>query len=329
MHAALQIGGCSAAGFAPVRCGGRKASALATPVRGCQLGCGASAQSPMRAGAALGPRRSGRRTAVVCRAAAKNFYDILGVSASATDRDIKSAYRKLAMKLHPDVNKAPDAQKRFMEVKVAYETLSDAKQRAEYDRRLRGGYAGGRTGYSGSSSSSGYGGAYGGNSAGNWGSSYGTGGGNYGNYTQEPLPGLDDLIKELEKEYTAWVRERATKTGPGGRPKTLAEELEDLGGEFLDFLEEALGIKEEAGSSSSSSAGGNGSSSSTGAAAGAAFRETSKSAAEQFDAWWQQYGDGSPLGGAGGSSGAGASPAGSRSTSSGASASSSSSASSR
>ncbi|KAG2441102.1 hypothetical protein HXX76_003954 [Chlamydomonas incerta] len=277
----------------------------------------------MRAGAAQGPRRSGRRTAVVCRAAAKSFYDVLGVSASATERDIKSAYRKLAMKLHPDVNKAPDAQKRFMEVKVAYETLSDAKQRAEYDRRLRGGYAGGRAGYGGSSSSSGYGGAYGG-STGNWGNSYGTGGGNYGNFTQEPLPGLDDLIKELEKEYTAWVKDRAARAGPGGRPKTLAEELEDLGGEFLDFLEEALGIKEEAGSSGGGASSGS-SSSSTGAAAGAAFRETAKTAAEQFDAWWQQYGDGSPLGGTSGSSSAGAggsssgAAAGSRSTAAGAS----------
>ncbi|KAG2450336.1 hypothetical protein HYH02_004841 [Chlamydomonas schloesseri] len=287
----------------------------------------------MKAGVALGQRRSSRRTAVVCRAAAKNFYDILGVPSSASDREIKSAYRKLAMKLHPDVNKAPDAQKRFMEVKVAYETLSDDKQRAEYDRRLRGGYGGGRAGYAGSgSNSSGFGSTYGSNS-------YGTGGGNpygnygnYGNYTQEPLPGLDDLIRELEKEFTAWAKERAAKADKaGGRPKTLAEELEDLGGEFLDFLEEALGIKEEAGGSSSSSS--SGTSTSTGAAAGAAFRETAKSAAEQFDAWWQQYGDGSPLGGSsnagarsganGGSSSGGASSAGSRSTSTGASSSSS------
>lgn len=65
------------------------------------------------------------------------MYEILGLGHTASDRDIKAAYRKHALNLHPDVNKAPDAQQRFMETKMAYETLSDPEARAEYDRRLR------------------------------------------------------------------------------------------------------------------------------------------------------------------------------------------------
>jgi DnaJ-class molecular chaperone len=65
---------------------------------------------------------------------------VLGVPSSASAKDIKTAFRKAALKLHPDVNKAPDAQQQFMEAKLAFETLSDDQQRAEYDRRLRMGF---------------------------------------------------------------------------------------------------------------------------------------------------------------------------------------------
>ena len=57
---------------------------------------------------------------------AKNYYWILGVSRSATAREIKQAYRKLAMKYHPDRNKDnPDAAARFIETQEAYDVLKD------------------------------------------------------------------------------------------------------------------------------------------------------------------------------------------------------------
>jgi len=84
----------------------------------------------------------------------RDFYDILGVAKNASDEDIKKAYRKLAMKHHPDRNQGDDAKKaeeRFKEAKEAYEMLSDPQKRAAYDQHghagvdpnMRGGGPGG------------------------------------------------------------------------------------------------------------------------------------------------------------------------------------------
>ncbi|XP_075217307.1 dnaJ protein homolog 1 [Lycorma delicatula] len=64
----------------------------------------------------------------------KDYYKILGISKGASDDDIKKAYRKLALKYHPDKNKAPGAEEKFKEVAEAYEVLSDKKKRDIYDQ---------------------------------------------------------------------------------------------------------------------------------------------------------------------------------------------------
>jgi molecular chaperone DnaJ len=64
----------------------------------------------------------------------RDYYDVLGVSKNASDEDIKKAYRKLAMKFHPDRNSDdPKSEEKFKEVKEAYELLSDPQKKAQYD----------------------------------------------------------------------------------------------------------------------------------------------------------------------------------------------------
>jgi molecular chaperone DnaJ len=96
--------------------------------------------------------------------ATDNYYEILGVSKDASDKDIKKAYRKLAKELHPDHNKSEDAGKKFNEVRNAYDILSDSKKRAAYDQYgqagvdgFASGAGGGAGGFSGFGGSEGFG----------------------------------------------------------------------------------------------------------------------------------------------------------------------------
>ncbi len=64
----------------------------------------------------------------------RDYYEVLDVSRTATGKEIQKAFRGLAKQYHPDVNKALDAQARFIEINEAYETLSDPQKRDLYDR---------------------------------------------------------------------------------------------------------------------------------------------------------------------------------------------------
>lgn len=64
----------------------------------------------------------------------RDYYDILGISKSASEADIKRAYRKLALEWHPDKNKSPNANDKFKEINEAYAVLSNKEKRATYDQ---------------------------------------------------------------------------------------------------------------------------------------------------------------------------------------------------
>src|SRR3954466_14365849 len=78
----------------------------------------------------------------------KDYYNVIGVPSSATQDDIKKAYRKLASKHHPDKNQNdPKAAERFKEISEAYQVLGDAEKRKQYDQMRQlgafGGFGGG------------------------------------------------------------------------------------------------------------------------------------------------------------------------------------------
>lgn len=64
----------------------------------------------------------------------KDYYEVLGVSKNASDDEIKSAFRKLAKKYHPDISKEANAEEKFKEVQEAYAVLSDPNKRKQYDQ---------------------------------------------------------------------------------------------------------------------------------------------------------------------------------------------------
>jgi len=178
------------------------------------------------------------------------------VPQTATDRDIKKAYRQKALKLHPDVNKAPDAEKKFMEVKNAFTVLSNPQQKAEYDRKLRMG-SGGWGDFSG------------------WGStSSSSTSGRRPTQQEEEFYGLEQFFTDLEKEFESWSKSKKDS----GKPMSLWEELAAVGEELVDYLEDSLGVKEEAGAKSSSKSG-----SSTPSSSSSSSSSRPKSAVDEYE----------------------------------------------
>ena len=79
----------------------------------------------------------------------RDFYEVLGLEKGASDAEIKKAFRKLALKYHPDKNQGnKEAEERFKEINEAYQVLSDPEKRAQYDRFERN-FNGGGAGFSG------------------------------------------------------------------------------------------------------------------------------------------------------------------------------------
>ena len=64
----------------------------------------------------------------------KDYYKSLGLVRGASEEDIKKAYKKMALKFHPDKNKTPGAEEKFKEIAEAYEVLSDPKKRQVFDQ---------------------------------------------------------------------------------------------------------------------------------------------------------------------------------------------------
>ncbi|CAL5219295.1 g1101 [Coccomyxa viridis] len=158
-----------------------------------------------------------RRSSVshVIRATQEDYYAVLGVPRNADLKQIKQAFKKKALKLHPDVNKAPDAKDKFMECKRAYQALSDTKQRSRYDREQSGG-----------GSAGGF----------NW-DDVVSGGAKSRQAAEEAFYGFGDFFRDIDKDR----KERQKRKGKE-QPMSLWEEIADIGEEFVEFLEKETGL---------------------------------------------------------------------------------------
>ena len=156
----------------------------------------------------------------------KDFYEVLGVAETATQEEIKKAYRKLAQTHHPDANPGDEsAEERFKEISEAYATLSDPEQRKEYDQVRRLAASGGFSGF-GSGGPGGFGG-FGGQQVrvedlqdllggfGGFSDLFG-----FGSQRSRTGPTRGaDLATELTIRHTTSPPTRSGATSPGGDPR--------------------------------------------------------------------------------------------------------------
>lgn len=136
----------------------------------------------------------------------RDYYEVLGVEKNASESEIKSAFRKLAKKYHPDVCKDPDGPEKFKEAQEAYAVLSDANERAKYDKYghaafNQGGGAGGTGGYdfSGFDFSSIFDDLFGGNDFSSFG--FGNGFGGFGGNRRNSSKRGSDLVYNMKVDF--------------------------------------------------------------------------------------------------------------------------------
>ncbi|KAK6927003.1 DnaJ domain [Dillenia turbinata] len=153
-------------------------------------------------------------------------YEVLGVSPSASSEEIKRAYRKLALKYHPDVNKEANAQEEFLRIKHAYNTLMNSGSRQRYDSGSQG------SDYSYSSA---------GRSQ-KWNPQVEEDFNGFGEFLRDVQVTIGDLFRDLQEEFQNWEANAASQ----GQPNSLWEELADIGEEFVEFLERELNITDSA-----------------------------------------------------------------------------------
>lgn len=128
----------------------------------------------------------------------RDYYEVLGIQKGASDDEIKKAYRKMAKKYHPDINKEPGAEEKFKEINEAYEVLSDPQKKATYDQFGHAGMDGAQFGGAG-----GFGGASGfGGFEDIFGSFFGGGFGNGGSRRQSTGPRKgNDRFMQMRIEF--------------------------------------------------------------------------------------------------------------------------------
>ncbi|KAG5515224.1 hypothetical protein RHGRI_036306 [Rhododendron griersonianum] len=195
-------------------------------------------------------KRRSNHSIVVKASRRESPYEVLGVSASATPNEIKRAYRKLALKYHPDVNKEANAQEKFMRIKHAYNTLLNSESRKRYEAGNQPSdysysTAGRNQSWNTQDDEEFYGFAH--LSAMLTAYSFAS---DYwelrGNFLRDAQITIEDFFKDLQEEFRNWEASASSQ----GKPKGLWEELAEIGEEFVEFLEKELnvvGVEDEAG----------------------------------------------------------------------------------